>query len=272
VLDAAAIMTSLRRTQASVVGDRESAAIAASLGRDLRDTRRKRRLTQQALGALVGMSHARVGELERGHGSGAPIETWVALGIALGRPIAISFSRDIEVPMPADAGHLAGQEILLRQARAHGRRAQFELATRPADPSASIDACCRDDGHQALIVEEIWNRIGDLGAVVRTTTRKIAEAQSLAVLAGGDGPAYRVAHCWILLDTAANRRLVKAYPEVLRARFPGSSLRWVEALRDGAAPPVEPGILWLDPRSGLMTPLRWRDQPPPASKASIVAR
>lgn len=265
-------MARLRRTQASVIGDRESAAIAASLGRDLRATRQKRRLTQHALGALVNLSHARVGELERGRGSGAPIGTWVALGIAVGRPIAMSFSRAIDVPLPRVAGHLAGQEILLRLARAHGRRAQFELATRPSDPSASIDVCCQDDRHRTLIVEEIWNRIGDLGAAARTTTRKVHEAQSLAVLAGGDGPAYRVAYCWILIDTAANRRLVRAYPEILRVRFPGSSFRWVEALRDGAEPPGKPGVVWLDPRSGVMTPLRWRAQPEPASNASMVAR
>jgi len=272
MFDAVASMSPSRRTQSTIVGAREASAIAATLGRDLRATRRGRRLTQQALGARVGLSHARVGELERGNGARAPIETWVALGIALGRPMAISFSRDVAPGEPADAGHLAGQEALLRLAREQGRRADFELATRPQDPGNSIDVCARDDRLRVLIIEEVWNRLGDLGAAARTTARKVAEAESMAVIVAGGGPAYRVASCWILMDTAANRGLVNAYPEILGARFPGSSLGWVRALRDGGPPPARPGVVWFDPRSGRLSPMRVRRQPAPASKRSIVDR
>ena len=149
---------------------------------------------------------------------------------------------DIQPDEPRDAGHLAAQELVLRLARQHGRRADFELVTRPSDPARSIDVALRDDAAGALIVVEIWNRLDDLGAAARAMTRKASEAEGAAVLAARDGPPYRVAICWLLVDTAANRRLVARFPEILETRFPGSSLGWVRCLVDGAPPPNEPGL------------------------------
>jgi hypothetical protein len=137
----------------------------------------------------------------------------------------VSFSRDIVPDEPRDAGHLAAQELVLRLARQHGRRADFELPTRPADPARSTDVAIRDDAARALILVEIWNRLDDLGAAARATNRKQAEAEGPAVLAASDGSPYRVATCWLLVDTAANRQLVARYPEILETRFPGSSAR-----------------------------------------------
>lgn len=238
-------MSRVRRTDAEVQAARESARIGATLGSDLQRTRKRRRITQKALGERIGLGQGRISELEGGHGATAPLETWIALGIAIDRPLAVSFSRDIQPDDPRDAGHLAAQELVLRLARQHGRRADFELPTRPLDPARSIDV-------------EIWNRLDDLGAAARATTRKGAEAEGPAVLAARDGPPYRVAICWLLVDTAANRRLVARYPEILERRFPGSSLGWVRCLADGAPPPNAPGLAWIDPRSGRIVPLRRR--------------
>ena len=252
-------MARLRRTDASVHGDSLSAAIAATLGRDAKATRRRRRRTQQQLADAIGISRPRYAEIERGEGATAPLETWARIGAALGRPLAVGFSRDIEQPEPRDAGHLAAQELLLGLARAVGLRASFELPTRPADPSRSTDVGLRDDAHRTLILGEIQNRMDDLGAAARATDRKVAEAATgPALLAAGDGEPYRVASCWLLVDTAANRRLVARYPEVIRARFPGSSVAWARCLTQGVAPPDEPGIVWIDPRAGRITPLRVR--------------
>jgi transcriptional regulator with XRE-family HTH domain len=248
----------VRRTDAAVQAGRESARVGATLGSDLRRTRKRRRLTQKALGERVGLSQGRIGDLERGGGATSPLGTWIALGIAIDRPLAVSFSREIESPEPRDAGHLAAQELVLGLARRHGRRADFELPTRPADPALSIDVALRDDGVRAFMVVEIWNRLDDLGAAVRATTRKTREAEGPAVLAARDGPPYRVAICWLLVDTAANRRLVARYPEILESRFPGSSLAWVRCLTEGLPPPSQPGLAWIDPRSGRIVPLRRR--------------
>jgi hypothetical protein len=168
--------------------------------------------------------------------------------------VAIGFGRDI-VPGPQDEGHLAGQELLLRLAAAHGRTGQFELATRAADPSLSIDVCLRDFKARLLIVAEVWNRLDDLGAAARMMTRKVAEA---TVLAATHEPPDRVVWCWLLIDTAANREIVRRYPAVIRATFDGSSQAWVEALTSGTTPPDRPGIAWIDPRQGLLRELRVR--------------
>jgi transcriptional regulator with XRE-family HTH domain len=251
-------MARIRRSDAALHGDALSAAIAATLGREALATRRRRRLTQQRLADAIGISRPRYAEIERGEGATAPLETWARIGAALRRPLAVSFSRDIDQPGPRDAGHLAAQELVLRLARTHSRTASFELPTRPADPARSSDIGLRHDAIRTLILVEIWNRIDDVGAAARATDRKVAEAAAPAAFAGADGEPYRIASCWLLVDTAANRRLVAAYPEIFRTRFPGSSAGWARALAEGAAPPIEPGIAWVDPRAGRIVPMRLR--------------
>lgn len=255
-------MRRVRTTAEATAGVREAHAIAASLGRDARLTRTRRRLTQHEVARRMGVSRARYAELERGEGEHAPLELWVKVGVALERPLAVAFSRDAaadgDPADPRDAGHLAAQELVLRLARAHGRRASVELATKPHDPTLFADVVLRDDRRRTLILAEIVNRAGDLGAAARSTDRKAAELEGFAVLAGGDGGPYRVARGWLLVESAANRRLVARYPEFLRARCPGPSAPWARALSEGAAPPAEPAIAWISPRSGRIFPMRRR--------------
>ena len=251
-------MKRARRTNFQVDGSREAIRLAATLAADVKRTRVRRRLTQRGLADRVGLSQGRISDIERGDGAAVPLDTWVALGLALNRPLAISFSRDLEPEEPRDAGHLRAQEVVLQLAQRSGRRADFELPTHPADPARSIDVVIRDDVSRCLVVIEIWNRLDDLGAAVRSTSRKVAEADGLAVLAAGDGPPYRVASCWLLVDTARNRRLLAAYPGIFAARFRGSSLGWVQCLANGAAPPLAPGLAWIDTRAGRVLPVRRR--------------
>jgi transcriptional regulator with XRE-family HTH domain len=241
--------------------------MAASLGRDLRSDRQRRHLTQAALAARVGVHQSMISRIELGHGVAVPLELWVALGVALGRPLAISFTRPIsEMRGPVDAGHLAMQERLLELARATGRAASFELPTRPADPRHSIDVCVRDARHRVLIVQEAWNTFGDLGAAVRSTNRKVAEATGVAAMPG-DGLPYRVASVWIVRASAANRALIGRFPEGFRAAFPGSSRPWANALGTGSAPPGPPGLVWLDPASRRIT--AWRHGRSPVGRSTL---
>jgi transcriptional regulator with XRE-family HTH domain len=234
-------------------------SIAASLGREVQATRRRRRLRQSDLAGAVGLAQARISDIERGAGTGTPLLVWVRLGIALGRPLAASFSRDLEPPLPADAGHLAAQELLLRLVRPTGRISLVESPTQPDNPSLSVDVCIRDDPHRALILNEIWNRTDDLGRALRSSDRKTAEAAELAIGIGGDDP-YRIASCWLLVDSAPNRALAARFPEVLAARFPGSSVGWVRCLTEGGEPPLRAGIVWIDLRSGRIVPMRRRSR------------
>jgi transcriptional regulator with XRE-family HTH domain len=245
-----------RPTDQSREAERLSQAIAVALGRAVKAGRLRVQLTQRALGARVGMHQAWISRIELGHGSGVPLRIWVALGVVLGRPLAISFTKPLgEQREPVDAGHLAMQERLLELAESCGRSASFELPTRPSDPSRSIDVCVRDGRNRVLLIQEAWNTFGDLGAAVRSFNRKTAEAAALAVATGGGDP-FRVAAVWVVKPSAANRRLVSRYPHVFRSAFGGSSRAWVAALTSGVSPPAFPGLVWLDPATGRLT--AWR--------------
>jgi transcriptional regulator with XRE-family HTH domain len=224
-----------RRTNDELDGDRESGRIALVLGADLRLSRRRARLTQEQLGDRVGVRRARIGEIERGKGSSASLALWVRLGKAVDRPFAASFSR------------------VLRLARRTGRVGEFELPTRSSGSAGVVDVAIRDDVQQVLILVEVWNRLTDLGAASRSTSRKVLEVEG-AIL--GDG--FRLASCWLLVDNAANRTIVRRFPEVVRARFPGSSFDWVRALQERLEPPRGAGIAWIDPRSDTIKELRLR--------------
>jgi DNA-binding XRE family transcriptional regulator len=247
----------------------EARRLAASLGQDLRRARSSRGLTQRRLGDRVGLSQARISQIESGFGGSLPLASWVTLGIAVGRPLAVGLSRP-PATGPADAGHLDIQEFILSLPIAGGQTRHVELPTRATDPSRSIDVCLRDVASGRILILEAWNRIDDLGAAIRSTNRKLAEADGLAAATGPDvapplaargvpprasrkpatGPdrpiAVAVHACWIVRVTAANRRLAQRYPGILRAAFPASSAAWVRALTTGSQPPSESGFVWFD--------------------------
>ena len=237
-------MPKYRRPELAAEATRRTREQTARLGGRIREARARRRLTQQQLGARVGLSRSAVSAIERGLGGGHTLDTWQRLAVALDIRLNIDLGRD-PVEEPIDAGHLRIQELVLRLGRAAGYHGSFELATRPADPARSTDVGLRDDRRRRLTFVECWNTIGDLGAAARSSSRKLAEAEALAVAVGGERP-HRVAGCWVVRATARNRDLVRRYPEVFTARFPGSSVGWVRALTLGTRPPAEPGLVWCD--------------------------
>jgi hypothetical protein len=189
-----------------------------------------------------------VGSIELGHGGTFSADSLQAVAMAVGRRLDFQLSSDVQAE-PADAGHLAIQELILRLSRAAGLGRTFELPTKPADPARSADIGLRDDRRRLLILVECWNTIGDVGAAARSSDRKRAEAEQMAVAIGpvredDTVEPYRVRGCWVVRATARNRALVARYPEVFATRFPGSSASWVRALVAGGEPPSEPGLVW----------------------------
>lgn len=249
-----------RPTEAVREGARLSASVAESLGRAVRHGRLKLRLTQKQLAARIGVHQSAISRIELGQGERVPLRVWVAFGVALGRPLAVSLTRPLgETREPTDAGHLAMQERLLELARTTGRNATFELPTRPSNPRHSIDVCVRDVRRRVLLIEEAWNTFGDIGAAMRSTNRKGVEAADLAATID-EGPPYRVAIVWIVRPTAANRALLGRYPQIFRSAFPGSSRAWARALTSGGSPPDRAGLVWLDPLTGGIS--EWRRSRP----------
>lgn len=238
--------TRLSRAGPLLDGRRLARGAAQVLGVRVRTARKRRGWSQRELGNKVDLSPSRIGQIERGFGAGVSLEIWFALGQALGLPFKVEFWRDALQDV-ADAGHLAIQELALRLGRVIGANGTFELATRPSNPTYSVDVCLRDDRRRVLIIEECWNTFGNINASVRSTRRKIAEAEQLAIALGGDRGPYRVAAVWIVRDTRRNREILARYPEVFAATFVGSSARCVAALTDSTTrPPDELGLVWCD--------------------------
>ncbi len=243
------------RSRAVLDGRRLAATEAVALGMRIRTGRKRRRWSLRTLGDKVGLTPSRVSQIERGHGRGASLEVWFALAQALGIYLRVEFGRD-PVQEPDDAGHLAIQELALRLGRETNRARLFELATKPTNPSLSIDVCLRDDAQRVLIIHECWNTFGNINESIRSTRRKVAEAGNLAV-AIGNGRPYAVAAVWIVRDTRRNREIMGRYPEVFAAAFPGSSRQWVQALtRNEHVPPPDAGLVWCDVRATRL--IAWR--------------
>lgn len=217
--------------------------------------RERRGWTRIQLAKRAGLGRMVVSRIE--HGTGAmDLEALQRIGAAVGRSLSITFGRD-PLEQPADAGHLAMQELLLRLGRAAGYEGSVELPTRPAESWRSADVGLADARHRRLILAECWNTIGDIGAAVRTSDRKRADLEDLAIARWGPGAA--VGLVWVARATARNRALSARYPEVFAARFPGSSRAWVRALADGGSLPTERGLVWCDPAATRL--FAWRRRP-----------
>jgi transcriptional regulator with XRE-family HTH domain len=258
-------MPGIRRGAVEVEAARRWAARRAKLGADIKAVRLRRRWSQADMGRRARLGRGVIARLEQGVGR-FDLEVLERLAIVMGVPLNVSLGRDPREDV-ADAGHLAMQELLLRLGRRTGFDRQFEVATRPSEPWRSADVVLGSDARRTFIHQECWNTFGDLGAAARSSTRKLAELEQLAVAKwGAEG---RAALVWVVRDTARNRALVARYPEVFATRFPGSSRRWVEALTQGGPIPTEPGLVWCDPRRGELR--AWR-RAALAERANAVRR
>jgi transcriptional regulator with XRE-family HTH domain len=214
----------------------------------------RRGWTQSELAERAGLGRQVVGRAERGVGA-IDLETLERISIALDVPLILDFGQD-RAREVSDAGHLAMQELVLQLGRTAALQPRFELATKPAEPWRSSDVALANERHRVLIGAECWNAIGDVGASSRSSTRKQAELEKLAVARRGSNGLAR--HVWVVRATARNRDLVAGYPEVFAARFPGSSRGWVDALTTGAEPPEQPGLVWCD--VGATRLYEWRQR------------
>ena len=255
------------RTRLAVEAARANREQLVRLGAEIRASRIRRRLTQATLGSRVGLSQSAVSRAERGLGGGLTIDAWQRIAIGLGTTLRASLPRD-HLTDVADAGHLAMQERVLRLGRSAGYRGLVELPTRPAEPWRSIDVALVDDPRRRLLVVECWNSIGDIGGAARTSSRKQAEAEDLAIARWGERP-HAVGLVWIVRATARNRALVARYPEVFASRFPGSSVAWIRALETGAAPPEQPGLVWMSVDATRIYPWRRRSDAPEPPAAGV---
>ena len=190
----------------------------------------------------TGTSQSAISRMERGV---APVEVADLVGVAYALDLTARFElgRD-PLDRPADAGHLAIQELLVRLARATAGAALVELPLGSGDRTRSVDVCVHRRALGELIIEEAWNRIGDVGSGLRSFDRKLSLATEAA--AAFPMPPRTVTGVWVVRATRANRELLSTYPALFAARFPGSSRAWVRALVAGTPAPTIPGLVMCD--------------------------
>jgi transcriptional regulator with XRE-family HTH domain len=251
-------MPGRRRGALAVEAERRVGELKRRIGGDVVAMRRRRSWTQDRLAERAGVDRLVVSRVERGVVS-LDVELLERLAIALQVPLNVGFARDPRTDV-ADAGHLAMQELVLRLGRANGYVGGFELPTKPAEPWRSIDVVLSHEARHRVICVECWNTIGDIGAAVRASSRKAAEAEALA--AGTLGEDGRAGLAWVVRSTARNRALLARYPQVFASRFPASSQRWVAALTQGQEPPEQPGLVWCDVAATRLFAWRRASDPP----------
>jgi transcriptional regulator with XRE-family HTH domain len=222
------------------------------IGAAIKEARVRRRWTQTRLAAAASLSRRIVARTERAE-TRLDVEALQRLALALDLPLTVELGRDPRRDV-ADAGHLAMQELILGVGRRAGLLHRFELATRPNDPWRSADVVIGSDQQRAAADIECWNVFGDIGAAVRSSQRKVAELHEIAVARWGADA--RASLCWVVRSTVRNRELVRRYPEVFAAAFPGSSTAWVASLRGDRSIPAEPGLVWTDLRASRI--FAWR--------------
>jgi transcriptional regulator with XRE-family HTH domain len=236
------IMPGVRRPQRALDLDRRNRQLLPRLGSEIQAMRERRGWTRTELVQRAGLGRMVESRIERGVGN-PDLDALQRIALALDRPLIVSFGGRDPSEAPVDAGHLAIQELVLRLGRSAGYTGSFELPTRPAEPWRSADVGLVSDARRRLIHAECWNTIGDVGAAARSSARKLAELEDLAIARWGEASTGLV---WIVRATARNRALIARYPEVFASRFPGSSRGWVDALTTGSEPPSESGLVWCD--------------------------
>jgi len=237
-------MSTRRRSSIGFQARRALQPILTREGGKVRRARKRRRLTQAALAHRVSVDQTTISRMERGEGGQLSVELWQQVATVLGLPLDLTLGRDA-LEEPVDAGHLALQELVLRLGRVAGYRRTYELPTKPSDPSLSTDVGLTDDANRRLIQVECVNTFGNINAAIRSSDRKRAEAEAMAI-AIGHGQPYAVHQVWVVRSTRRNRALLARYPEIFAARFTASSKAWVTALTSGSTPPSEPGLVWCD--------------------------
>lgn len=233
-----------RRSKLEITALRELQAHLRNAGQQIRAARRRRGWIQKELGRRAELSQQTVSQLERGDGATLSLAAWKRVCLVVGVRFEIKLGRD-SLELPADAGHLAIQEFMLRLGRATGYDRTFELPTKSSDPSRSTDVGLVNHSKRRLVRIECVNTFGDIGAAVRSSDRKQREAEGLAIALGHGAP-YTVHEVWVVRDTRRNRALVSRYPEIFAARFPAPSRAWTRALSTGIEPPGDAGLVWCD--------------------------
>lgn len=232
-------------------GRRRADAVATRLGVSLRDARRRAGLRQVDVAAAAGISQPRIGELERGLGAGASIETWALAAAALGEQLVAFFEHAPGATPPRDIEHLRRQASLIELSASGEWRPLPELALDAGVArSRSADVVLLRLERREAVLTEIWDWFDHVGASFRSLDSK---RDGLATRLAREYPGEWTVRClFVVRRTRRNERLLGELRPLFFARFPGSGVEWLAALSMPARDlPSDDGLLWSTSTFGL---------------------
>ena len=197
--------------------------------------------------------------MERGWAAGASLETWACAAVAVGERLAAFLEHQPGASRPRDYEHLRRQQLIVDVATRGGWRAMPE---QPIDAdrlrSRSIDVFLERPSRREAAVTEIWDYFDDVGSSIRSFEDKLAALRRhFDVGADLARAPVAVGGLFVVRGTRRNRALVREFSSIFQARFPGSSVGWLAALTDPAAPiPNRPALIWTDVRGERLAAAR----------------
>jgi transcriptional regulator with XRE-family HTH domain len=196
------------------------------LGRDIRAARRNGGISQRQAGAVVAMSHAQFGRIERGELEALTIEQLSRACSAVGLRLV---SRAVPDADPiVDSGQLA-LLARFRKLLPTGLRLETEVPFPGHGDRRAWDGLFRLE--DLLIGVEAETRIRDVQALDRRCSLKLRDGGADVLIL-------------VVADTAWNRRLLDEHRAALRSTFPLDG-RQIRPLLRKARAPRENGIVML---------------------------
>lgn len=188
------------------------------LGDELREARIQAALTQRELGAIIGISPAAIGRIERGQSPHVAYETLVLVGAALGVDIPLrAYPSGDPVRDAAQLGLLASFRALLPT----GLRSPTEVPLGIAGDLRAWDEVV--EGRGWSLPTEAETRIRDVQALRRRLALKCRDAGVDTMLL-------------VVADTRHNRRVLRLAAADLAEAFPVRGRHALAALRRGEKP------------------------------------
>jgi transcriptional regulator with XRE-family HTH domain len=151
------------------------------VGLSVRALRRRRRLTQERLAAMVGVSRSTIVRVERGHAESATVRTLMRIAGALGTTISVRILWQGEgLDRLLDAAHADLTETVLRLLRDSGWEVATEVSFNVRGERGTIDILAFHRPTESLLVIEIKSVVPDLQAMLGTIDRKVRLAVGIA--------------------------------------------------------------------------------------------
>ena len=211
-------------------------------GLSVRAMRRRRRLTQERLAAMVGVSRSTIARVERGHADSATVRTLMRIATALGAAVSVRILWQGEgLDRLLDAAHADLTEAVLRLLRDCGWEVATEVSFKVRGERGTIDILAFHPETGSLLVIEIKSVVPDLQAMLGTLDRKVRLAVGIA--RDRSWRVDSVSRLLVLPDDRTARRRVDRHAATFQAVLPSRTAAVRRWLRSPTG--IMAGILFL---------------------------